>query len=182
MHPITVASKRKKIATIANQFPHAAIIDLTSKADQPWVKFSPFYPHGGIPIPYSKGQFACSVEGIWQGLKVFERQAIDTEKFHIQNMKGIKRSSRRFGSVLGHRKGIYGTELLSYRQAREEIYLPAYEYVLKTCLQQEINTLKKLLAENEVVLLDYETNTQLDDLTKPLSHAGLVANFINQQR
>ena len=31
---------------------------------------SPFYPHGGIPIPFSGSVTSQSVEGIWQGLKV----------------------------------------------------------------------------------------------------------------
>ncbi|MFN8395522.1 MAG: hypothetical protein U0176_12845 [Bacteroidia bacterium] len=30
-----------------------------------------FYPHKGIPIPYSEPRTAKCVEGIWQGLKVF---------------------------------------------------------------------------------------------------------------
>jgi len=40
---------------------------------EPWIKFSPFYPHGGIPVPFAPGYFSETVEGIWQGLKVFEK-------------------------------------------------------------------------------------------------------------
>ena len=35
-------------------------------------KLSPFYPHGGIPVPFSEGVTATCVEAVWQGLKVFE--------------------------------------------------------------------------------------------------------------
>lgn len=42
----------------------------------------------------SPGLTAQSVEGVWQGLKVFESEDIDTSKLAVANMKGIKRSVR----------------------------------------------------------------------------------------
>ena len=63
---------RKKLATLERLWPEATIVDVTSKASEPWVRFSPFYAHGGIPIPNTPGAFAHSVEGLWQGLKVDE--------------------------------------------------------------------------------------------------------------
>ena len=66
---ILVESKRKKIAILYRQHPGALIVDVTSKGPMPWMKFSPFYPHGGIPVPFSPGYVSESVEGIWQGLK-----------------------------------------------------------------------------------------------------------------
>lgn len=50
-YKIFVESKRKKIETIKRLYPKSQIIDVTSKADNPWVKFSPFYPIGEIPVP-----------------------------------------------------------------------------------------------------------------------------------
>ena len=44
-------------------------------------KLSPFYPHGGIPVPFSESVTAMCVEAVWQGLKVFENCGIDTELF-----------------------------------------------------------------------------------------------------
>ena len=52
---------------------------MISKADRPWVKFNPFYPQGGIPIPFSFKALGASVAGIWQGLKVFEQAEIDIQ-------------------------------------------------------------------------------------------------------
>ena len=60
---IVIESRRKKRATIEKVWPGALILDVTSKGEEPWVRFSPFYPHGGIPIPNSPGTFAQSVEG-----------------------------------------------------------------------------------------------------------------------
>lgn len=69
---IEIASKRKKIESILKKHPNAIIADVTSQAKDGLVRLSPFYPHGGIPVPFSEGYTATCVEGIWQGLKVFE--------------------------------------------------------------------------------------------------------------
>ena len=69
---IIVESKRKKPATILKKYPDAILADVTSGAKDGLVKLSPFYPHGGIPVPFSEGYTATCVEAIWQGLKVFE--------------------------------------------------------------------------------------------------------------
>lgn len=138
------------------------------------VKFSPFYPIGNIPIPFSGGKVAESVEGIWQGLKVFENHDVDEAKFSVTSMKGLKRTVRKFGVPKGHRKGISGEELLDYITARKLIYLPAYKWVLDNQLTREIEELKKLAVGKTLILLDYETNGDVDNAAKPLSHAQLI--------
>jgi len=87
---VLVESRRKKLTRIEHLWPNAAIIDVTSKGTEPWVRFSPFYPHGGIPIPNTLGETAQSVEGLWQGLKVFEREDIDPGKWAITEAPGRK--------------------------------------------------------------------------------------------
>jgi hypothetical protein len=103
---IHVESRRKKLETIRASHPGAMIIDVTCKGPEPWLQFSPFFPHGDIPIPNSGHHAGQSVEGIWQGLKVFEKEDIDPAKWESTNMKGIKRSAGTTGKVLGHRWGI----------------------------------------------------------------------------
>ncbi len=159
--------------------PGAAILDLTSRGPQPWVKFSPFYPHGQIAVPGAPGRHAASVEGLWQALKVFEHADVDERKLGITDMKGLKRTGSRFGRVLGHRDGLHGTRLLGYVEARHTIYLPAYHLVLARHLQAELAELRALAtSEAGVVLLDFETNTDVDDPARPLSHAGLVMHWL----
>ena len=111
---IIIESKRKKPATILKKYPDAIMADVTSGAKDGLVKLSPFYPHGDIPVPFSEGHTATCVEAIWQGLKVFEGCDVDTSLFTNNTMKGLKRTVRKYGKPLGHRKGVNGKELLSY--------------------------------------------------------------------
>ena len=175
---IIIESRRKKATNLQKNYPDALILDVTSKGELPWQKFSPFYPHGNIPVPFSPGVTAQSVEGIWQGLKVFENADIDLSKFEITSMKGLKRTVRKHGAVKGHRQGVTGDKLLSYLEARQQIYLPIYHWILENCLQDEIGRLQNLVQERDVILLDYETNTDINYLTKPLSHAGLIKRYL----
>ena len=171
---IAVESRRLKLANVEKRWPGATIIDVTSRGEEPWVRFSPFYPHGGIPIPNTPGETAQSVEGLWQGLKVFAREDIDPGKWAVINMTGIKRGGKSRGAVRGHRFGVGSDVLLDYREARRRIYLPAYRWVLEHRLVAEIEHLRQLATENRLVLLDYETNADVGDLSRPLSHAALV--------
>lgn len=175
--PIVVESRRKKLATLEKLWPGATILDVTSKGDEPWVRFSPFYPHGGIPIPNSPGVTAQSVEGLWQGLKAFEREDVDPSKWAITDLSGIKRGGRSRGAVLGHRFGVGGEELLGYRDARFRIYLPAYRWVLEHRVADLVESLRGRSGES-IVLLDYETNGDVEDLSSPLSHAALVKLYV----
>jgi uncharacterized protein DUF6939 len=56
--PTVVESRRTKPATVERRWPGALVADVTSKGSDPWVRFSPFYPHGGILIPHTPDQTA----------------------------------------------------------------------------------------------------------------------------
>jgi hypothetical protein len=176
--PFVVVHRRTSPARLRIRWTTAVPIDVTSRGPEPWVRFSPFFPHGGIPVPFSPGQVSMSVEGIWQALKVFERADVDPSKLSIITMRGIKRSARRYGRVLGHRAGLTGNRLLSYAEARRLIYLPSYRWVLENRLQEEVEELRRLSLGQLVALLDYTTNCDVDQLSRPLSHACLVGLFI----
>lgn len=175
---VAVESRRKKLASLEKLWPGATFVDVTSRGVEPWVRFSPFYPHGGIPIPNTPSATARSVEGLWQGLKVFEREDIDPRKWAITDMAGIKRGGKARGAVLGHRFGVGSDTLLGYREARFRIYLPAYRWVLEHRLASEVEQLRRLAADGPLVLLDYETNADVNDVSSPLSHAALIMDHL----
>lgn len=175
---IIIESKRKKPETILKAYPGAILADVTSGAKDGLVKLSPFYPHGGIPVPFSEGYTATCVEAIWQGLKVFESCDVDVEMFKNDTMKNIKRTVRRFGRPLGHRKGVNGTELLGYIEARKQIYIPTYRWVLENKVVDIIERLREASKTKTIVLLDYDTNADVENPKKPLSHASLVKAYV----
>lgn len=176
---IIIANKRRKQEKLLKEYPGAIIADVTSKAEDGLVMLSPFYPHGDIPIPFTEGgERAASVEGVWQGLKVFEHAGIDTEVMQNKSMRGIKRSVRRFGKPLGHQKGLYSRELLDYMTARREIFLPTYRWMLEHKAMPIVERLRAASrAGKTIILLDYNSSTDVDDPRSPLSHAYLVKAY-----
>ena len=174
---IIIESKRKSLESLKEKYPDAMIIDVTSKAQDEFVRFSPFYPNGGIPVPFTD-DIAVSVEGIWQGLKVFEDADVDTSFFSKRDMKNLKRTTRKYGHCLGHRKGVHGEELLGYIEARKMIYLPCYKWVLENKLQKLVTAIRIISKNKPVVLLDYNTNPDVNNPKSPLSHASLIKAYI----
>lgn len=178
---IYIENKKRRLERIQAQYPGADILDITSSSELAYAKLlSPFYPHGNIPIPFTPNACAMCVEGIWQGLKVFEKCDIDTSMFANDTMKNLKRTARRFGKPLGHRKGIFGIELLNYFDARMQIYLPSYKWVLDNIprVHALIERIAERAKDHNIVFLDYNTNDDYRDLSSPLSHAGLVKLYI----
>ena len=177
---ITIASKRRKAENILKEYPGAILTDVTSKATNESVKLSPFYPHGGIPVPFSEGWTATCVEAIWQGLKVFEKADVYVEMFRNDTMKNLKRTVRRFGKPLGHRRGVNGTELLGYVDARKQIYVPTYRWVLENKVRHIIERMAEASETKTIILLDYNTNADIEDASKPLSHAAIIKEYVER--
>ena len=178
---IYIESKRKSLATINKKYPSAIVIDVTSKSSLPYIRFSPFFPLGNIPIPFSDGFYRESIEGIWQGLKVFKNAGIDITKFSNTSMKNLKRSTKKYGIPIGHQRGVNSNILLTYLDARKEIYLRSYAWVLENKLQCEILLLRQIASKSDLVLLDYEVNEDIYNINRPLSHAALIKRSLLKQ-
>ena len=176
---IIIASKRRKPENLLKKYPNAILADVTSQAKDGLVKLSPFYPHGDIPVPFSEGVTASCVEAVWQGLKVFENCGIDTELFKNDTMRNIKRTVRKFGKPLGHQKGVFSNELLGYIEARKLIYIPTYQWVLKHKVQDIVDRMAEASKTRTIILLDYDTNDDVENPKKPLSHASLIKSYVD---
>jgi hypothetical protein len=176
--PLVVARRSTPPARLYRRWgKQAVILDVTSRGSFPWQRASPLWPHGSIPVPHSPSYTSHSAEGIWQGLKVLlDGRDVDTSRFAIATMRGLKRRGR----VCGHREGVDGQRLLSYVEARRTIYLPTYQWVIEHALQEELGTLIRLRAGGlTLVLLDYTTNGSIENESEPLSHAMLLKHYID---
>ncbi|MCA9635696.1 MAG: hypothetical protein KC420_06655 [Myxococcales bacterium] len=49
------------------------------------------------------------------------------------------------------------------------------------CARSLVAALEALARAQPLILLDYETNCDVDDLRRPLSHAGLVAAHLRER-
>ncbi|HYD41719.1 MAG TPA: hypothetical protein VEB43_12905 [Anaeromyxobacter sp.] len=152
--------------------PDAIVHDVSSSARPPWVKLSPFYPHGGIPVPGQEEATADSVEGIWQGLKILDGET-DPSFF---TGKGRKRRGR----PSGHR---FGARVLGYVDARRLIYIPSYEYLWRECIGQDLRRLLFGPAAEGVVQYfhDFEDNGDPADASAPLAHASLLVRLAAEE-
>jgi hypothetical protein len=178
---IYVVNKKRKLEKVKEDFPNAAILDITSTSNMRYAQIlSPFYPHLNIPIPFTEGLTATCVEAVWQGLKVFDGADVDFATFGNDTMRDLKRTVRKYGMPKGHRKGVYGRELLGYFEARMLIYLPTYKWVLDNVpeVHHVVERIQEQSKIRDIVLLDYNTNIDFRDASKPLSHAGLVKLYI----
>lgn len=150
------------------------VIDVTSSSDDHvFKKLAPSFPHGGILVPGAPNIVSESIEGVWQGLKVFENEGVDSSKYKIKTMKNIKRiKSEKRGKVIGH---AFNGMLLDYVTSRKEIYIPTYNWVLEHKLHQEVCLLADLLLEqNRIAFVDNDTNENVDCTKTSLSHASLL--------
>lgn len=148
-----------------------------------WGQFAPSHPHGGIPVPGWGGALrANSVEGVWQALKVFETEGFDPTLFHTTRRHAIQRNSNAArGSFLGHLWGAPAADtstqahkrrstteqeeeeeeeeggklqvLLNAQDAHREIYVPAYEFVLRERMGHTVTLLMGLLLEGQRLAL-----------------------------
>ena len=178
---IYVVNKKRNLEKVKEDFPNATILDITSTSNMRYAQIlSPFYPHMNIPIPFTEGLTATCVEAVWQGLKVFDGADVDFATFRNDTMRDLKRTVRKYGIPKGHRKGAYGKELLGYFEARMLIYLPTYKWVLDNVpeVHHVVERIKEQSKIHDIILLDYNTNIDFRDASKPLSHAGLVKLYI----
>ena len=172
---IVIVSKKKHIKTILRDYPDAQIVDTTSKAEGDFIKFSPFYPHGHIPVPMMDEESEC-MEGIWQGLKVFEHEGVNLKSFRNNRMKGLIRSiTEKRGNILGHQ---YGDRLLGYIEAHQKIFFPCYNYVLEHYCQDILQQLHEMSKKGTLVLLDYDPRGNVYDINQPMGHSALIKHYL----
>ncbi|MEM4266294.1 MAG: hypothetical protein QXX65_04435 [Candidatus Woesearchaeota archaeon] len=146
-------------------------IDVSSHGNSLYRIFSPFsYDEKYcIPVPGEESLRAHSVEGIWQGLKIINGRT-DPSLF-------FGRPRKRQGETQGH---FFGKDILDYRTARKQIYVPAYVYhAVNNGLGTVKDDLEKRLQEGPVVMYDVGSNGNIDDLSRPFSHAALLVQLLN---
>lgn len=157
---------------LRNQAPKDAIVyDVSSYAVHPYCTLSPFWPHGGIPIPGMLSAVSDSVEGIWQGLKVIDGR-IASRYFTGQGHK-------RGGKPRGHQ---YGDKILKIVDARQKIYQVAYEWMLANRADPELirGFINQALAGVPQFFHDVSNNGSISDPDEGWAHAAVLVQYLNR--
>lgn len=149
----------------------AVVYDVSSHAEEPFCRLSPFYVHGGIPVPGMPGVTSDTVEGVWQGLKVI-RGEIATRFFSGWGRK-------RGGKPRGHR---LGTKLLGIVEARYKIYRPTYEWMLENRIDPALirKFVDTALAGVTQSFHDLGDNGDINNRDAPLAHASVLVQYLNR--
>ena len=113
-------------------------------------------------------------DGGWVNEDAFVCDTSDASCFRNKTMKGLKRTCRTHGRCLGHS---YEGKALGYIEARKTIYIPSYIWMLENKCADLVKKLKIMSKSRTVVLLDYDTNEEIENACKPLSHASLIKNI-----
>jgi hypothetical protein len=158
---------------LRDQAPAGAVVyDVSSYADHRLCTLSPFWPHGGIPVPGMPGTTSDSVEGIWQGLKVIDNK-IAPRYFSGQGHK-------RGGKPRGHQ---FGDKLLKIVEAREKIYRVTYEWMLENRADPELiqGFIERAFAGVPQYFHDVSNNGRVGDPDEGWAHAAVLVQYLNRR-
>lgn len=133
------------------------VFDLTR--GYPWWGFHYDYDHGGIPIPgMPPGTIASSVGGIWCGLQLRELDPQIRPRFFRNQGRG-RNIRPNDGRIIGYQ---FGSTVIDWLQARYQILLPAYQFVLEQRLAPLVAELATLHKQGAHVLLLDESEHQIE--------------------
>lgn len=135
---------------------NAIVIDLT----QSWNKLSPYYLYGDIPINNTPYQYSSSVNEVWQKLYMNKKH------------NGVCKDAL-------FRKGIGINEYYTYEEARRKILIPTYRWMLQEKTLDIICKLREINKQGSIIMIvDRTTNTDIADISRPLSFAFLLKAYI----
>ena len=166
------------IAWRPGERPRGLCVDIRDTADHPWCRLSPDYQHGQIPVPGITGMYSETVRGCAEGLKVTAKPGfpgrINPGYF---GGPGRARELRTGEHVQGWR---YRSRNVSIRDARLNIEIPAYLWVLKNPAANLVTQLRRLSRDQPcgMTVWDGIDNIDLSD-PAPLSYAALFCAYIN---
>lgn len=129
------------------------LIDMSLHSTKRTPYFSPYFPWGNIPVPFSNGMRAQSVMSIWEGLKVFEFKGIDKYIFSCKNIKYLKRPEEKYGNLKGYNRGLSYDYIYNEAEAFQRIYIRSFRWALEHNAYIAINWLRSNLKQ-DIILID----------------------------
>jgi hypothetical protein len=140
---------------------------------------NPFYRDRAwrIPVP-GTDRFACSVESIWQGLKLVNGQT-DFAMFGDTPVKRPPDAERGLSYDYAASVFAYGDEIVDLVTARLIIYLPAYLYLLEHLVPE--TTVAEITGwldqGGNVAFFDWDDNFDILHTGSSFSHSAILADW-----
>ena len=186
MKPIQFCTRGQGLEIIAERNRSRYAFDVSGYAPLPFRALSPFFywkEYGRmIKVPGQDAK-AYSVESIWQGLKIIDGKT-DTEMFLEKPHK--RKSEKGYAAIEGF---VIGEKIVTdYAKARKELFAPAYTGMFNSLKNHDLFVQNASLAismnaakDIEIFLFDVDDNPNIDDTSRPYSHAELLRDIINRE-
>lgn len=132
-------------------FPRALVFDVTAVGAMK--KLDPGCPVGRVEIPGRERMKALSLQGVWEGLKVFKKNDEIDEKWMTDERKiGRKRGFKNWGEMIGIR---VNGELMREEEGRK-MMREIYEKMIRERFGRILDGIRREAERKTVVLLDYK--------------------------
>lgn len=155
-------------------------IDVSAKAPDGWGVLAASFDHGDLRVPGHPNAVARTVDGVWEALKRFQAEGEDLALLESPKPRK-RRATEATGALLGH---VYDGKVIDEEaEARRQIYLPAYHWMVKNApaAKAKFEELLELARTNTVHLYDGTENGNIYD-PRALSHAALLAELVTETR
>ena len=147
-----------------------------------YTTMNPFHwdPAWMIPVPGQPGVTSCSMEAVWQGLKIHAGET-DFGMFAVRPYKRPADGLRGADFDYAGSRFLFRDIAVDLLTARLLIYLPAYLYLMDRLVADSvIEEIRAALATGtDVVFYDWDDNFAISDPGSSFSHSALLAAWFN---
>lgn len=171
MIKLEMVNKKEKHGLKYNS--NAIIIDITKGI---FKKLNPYYRYGDIPVSFTPNLFAMSLASMWQALKVYEKEGVNLSILKESHVNKVCRDNN-LGELKGYNRGAYGHVIYDEMEARKQIYVPTYKWILDYKANDLINFIRTQSEKKEVVILDKYIGSDIFNVNQPISNAYLIKAY-----
>jgi len=186
---VVFASRKTPLDDLRNKFGKIEVIDVSPAGH--YNKLHPAWPITSVDLPGADKDSAAkasSVQGLYEGLRLFENEKkISLNVLLCDNMKIHRSQTKTTGEIIGYRFGLKETaEVIDELKARYYLFIKPYEEMLSRKEQKALlETLKEKLDSDpnlRLVLVDAKIpNPDWKNLEQDISHCPLIRDMLSKK-
>ena len=157
----------ENVKAVRKIFPKALVFDVTIEGAMK--RLDPDFPIGNVRIP-GKRRKGLSLNGVWEGLKVFDKKEEIDEGWMMDERKvGKKRGCKSWGKL----KGIWIEDGEVEIEEGKRIFEEMYRELVMERFERVIEGLRREAEKRTVVLLDYK-----EERVRPFNHVEVLKEML----